>query len=73
LSTFSRSRFAAALQDLVGKRRLESGLYREIAEQLELPKSGRLLDVGTGTGWQLEVIHQMRPTLELYGLDLSQH
>ncbi len=70
---FSRSRFAAALQDFVGKRRMEAGLYHEIAEQIQLPETGRILDVGTGTGWQLEVIHQMRPTLELYGLDLSQH
>lgn len=50
-----------------------AGLYHEIAEQLELPETRRILDIGTGTGWQLDVIHQIRPDLELYGLDLSQH
>ena len=73
MATFSRSRFAAALQDFVGKRRMDGGLYHEIAEQLELPETGRILDIGTGTGWQLDVFHQMRPELELYGLDISQH
>jgi len=68
---FSRSRIAARLQDAVSKRRKEVGLYKEIAEQLPLSDTGRLLDVGTGSGLQLEVIHGMRPKLELFGLDIS--
>jgi len=56
---------------MVSKRREEAGLYREIAEQLPLTDTGRLLDVGTGSGLQLKVIHNMRPSLELFGLDIS--
>ena len=73
MSAFSRSRIATAIQDVVGRRREEAGLYREIADQLQLPQAGRLLDVGTGTGWQLKVIHEMRPDMQLFGLDVSQH
>jgi ubiquinone/menaquinone biosynthesis C-methylase UbiE len=68
---FSQSRIAAKLQDIVSARRKEVGLYGEIAEQLPLPETGRLLDVGTGSGLQLQVIYEMMPGLELFGLDLS--
>lgn len=68
---FSQSRLAAKLQELVSIRREESGLYQEIAEQLPLTDGGRLLDVGTGTGLQLKVIHQIEPGMALFGLDLS--
>ncbi len=68
---FSQSRIAAKLQDVVSKRREEVGLYKEIAEQLSLSDTGRLLDVGTGSGLQLRVIHGMSPGLELFGLDIS--
>jgi SAM-dependent methyltransferase len=71
MASFSQSRFAAKLQQLVSKRREESGLYSEIADQLPLADTGRLLDVGTGSGLQLKVIHEMRPGMELFGLDLS--
>jgi ubiquinone/menaquinone biosynthesis C-methylase UbiE len=69
---FSQSKFAAKLQNVVSRRREESGLYKEIAEKLPLADAGRLLDVGTGSGLQLKVIHEMEPNLELYGLDLSE-
>jgi SAM-dependent methyltransferase len=72
MTSFSRSRFAAYLQHVVSKRREEVGLYSEIAEALELPSTGRLLDVGTGSGLQLKVIHGIRPELELYGIDISE-
>ena len=71
MSKFSQSKFAANLQQLVSQRREEAGLYKEIAESIQLPDSGRLLDVGTGSGLQLKVIHQINPEIELYGVDLS--
>jgi ubiquinone/menaquinone biosynthesis C-methylase UbiE len=71
MPSFSQSRFAAKLQDAVSKRREEVGLYKEIAEQLPLRDTGRLLDVGTGSGLQLKVIRDMRSSLELFGLDVS--
>ena len=36
MPSFSQSRIAAKLQDVVSKRREEVGLYKEIAEQLSL-------------------------------------
>jgi ubiquinone/menaquinone biosynthesis C-methylase UbiE len=71
--SFSRSRIAAKLQEMVSKRREESGLYNEIADLLPLMESGRLLDIGTGTGLQLRVIREMKPNLDLFGLDVSDH
>ena len=68
---FSQSRMAAKLQDMVSQRREEVGLYKEIAEKLPLPDKGRLLDVGTGSGLQLKAVHDVRPNLELFGLDIS--
>lgn len=44
---------------------------REIADQLPLPDRGRLLNIGTGSGLQLRVIHERCPNLGLFGLDLS--
>lgn len=69
--SFSQSLFAAKLQELVSRRREESGLYTEIADHIPLVDSGRLLDIGTGTGLQLRVIAEMKPDLALYGLDIS--
>jgi SAM-dependent methyltransferase len=71
MEKFSESRFAAWLQNLVSKRREESGLYREIAKALPLVKGGRVLDVGTGSGLQLKVIHELESSVELFGIDLS--
>lgn len=68
---FAQSRLAAKLQEIVSQRRKEAGLYGEIAEQLCLSDTGRLLDVGTGSGLQLKVIHELKPGVELYGLDVS--
>ena len=68
---FSQSRFAARLQNLVSARREASGMYDEVAAKLPLPDRGRLLEVGTGSGTQLRVIHAVRPDLELFGLDIS--
>jgi ubiquinone/menaquinone biosynthesis C-methylase UbiE len=72
MASFSKSRFAAYLQDIVSKRREEVGLYSEIAEALQLPSTGRVLDVGTGSGLQLKVVNGIRPAFGLYGIDVSE-
>ncbi len=71
MTAFSKTKFAAWLQNLISQRREETGLYREIAEALPLDQHSRVLDVGTGSGLQLKVIHEVEPTAELYGIDLS--
>ena len=68
---FSQSRLAAWLQDIVSRRRQESGLCGEIAAKLPLPERGRVLDIGTGSGLQLSAIYELRPEVELHSLDLS--
>jgi SAM-dependent methyltransferase len=74
MAGFSQSRMAARLQNLVSYRRMEAGLYAEIAEQLPLAGCDRLLDVGTGSGLQLRAIRELWPgpeDIELHGLDVS--
>ena len=71
MSLFSQSKFAAWLQKIISQRREESGLYAEIAGYLPLDGAKRVLDIGTGTGLQLRVIHQLHPAVELFGIDLS--
>lgn len=68
---FSKSKFAAWLQNIVSHRREESGLYAEIAGHLPLEGAERVLDIGTGTGLQLRAIHQLQPSIDLFGIDLS--
>ena len=65
---------AAILCDYVGQRRLEAGYYREIAEQLiaRAPSEGRILDIGTGSGFTLKELHDINPDLIPYGLDISE-
>ncbi|MGD8814240.1 MAG: class I SAM-dependent methyltransferase [Anaerolineales bacterium] len=47
-------------------------MYSQIAEQLPLATADCLLDVGTGSGLQLKVIHAIRPEMRLFGLDVSE-
>lgn len=68
---FSQSKTSAWIQAIVSRRREVSGLYAEIAANLPLDGAERVLDVGTGTGLQLRVIHQTNPSIALFGLDLS--
>lgn len=46
------------------------GRDRAIRE-LQVPKSGTLLEVGCGTGRNLLLAHRIFPTAHLYGLDIS--
>lgn len=71
MGRFAKSRMAARLQMVVSERRLESGLYAEIASLLPLKDNIRLLDVGTGTGLMLKTVHAINPKIKLYGLDIS--
>jgi ubiquinone/menaquinone biosynthesis C-methylase UbiE len=71
MSSFARSRFAAYLQEIVSRKREESGLYAEVLKLLQLPSKGRFLEVGCGSGLQLKVAHTSNPELKFYGLDIS--
>jgi len=42
---------------VVSKRREEVGLHKEIVDNLPVIEKRRLLDVSTGSGLQLKVIH----------------
>jgi hypothetical protein len=50
---FSQSKFAAQLQNMISRRREESGLSAEIAGHLPLEGAERVLDVGTRIGRRL--------------------
>ena len=71
MGRFSEGKFAAWLQKNVSYRLQESGLYREIAGRLPLDGPARVLDIGTGTGLQLQAVHERQSGVELFGLDLS--
>ena len=68
---FAKSRMAARLQMMVSEQRLSSALFSEIASHLPLKDNVKVLDIGTGTGCQLEAIHDIHPSVQLFGLDIS--
>jgi ubiquinone/menaquinone biosynthesis C-methylase UbiE len=74
MGSFSDSGIAAVMSNFIGQRRLETGYYRDIAEQLiaRAPSEGRILDIGTGPGFLLKELHELNPNLRPYGLDISE-
>ena len=56
---FTRSRFAARMCNYVAQRREQTGIYKEIAEDL-IPRiiEGNLLDIGTGAGLFLKEVNK---------------
>ncbi len=68
---FTQSKFAAWNQKVISLRREESGLYAEITGYLPLEGAERFLDIGTGTGLKQRAIHQLYPSVGLFGIDLS--
>ncbi len=42
-----------------------------LLDQLDVPRGGRVLEIGCGTARNLIVLHRRRPDLKLYGLDAS--
>ncbi len=48
-------------------------LLRKLFQLAEIPKNGRALDIGTGTGVMLQALSRLRPDLELWAQDLSGH
>jgi ubiquinone/menaquinone biosynthesis C-methylase UbiE len=64
--------FAARLYDNMMQSDATQMQYKEIAQDLvSRMENGRLLDIGTGPGHLLREIHKLNPTIELYGLDIS--
>jgi ubiquinone/menaquinone biosynthesis C-methylase UbiE len=64
--------FAAKLYDSMMQSNATKMQYKEIARDLiSRIKGGRLLDIGTGPGHLLREIHDLDPTIELHGLDIS--
>ncbi|MEW6094265.1 MAG: class I SAM-dependent methyltransferase [Chloroflexota bacterium] len=65
--------FAARLYDNLTQTRAIQVMYSEVARELTgRLDHGRLLDIGTGPGHLLHEIHRLRPSLELFGLDISE-
>jgi ubiquinone/menaquinone biosynthesis C-methylase UbiE len=64
--------FAAKLYDNLTQTRAIRLMYNEVARELTgRLDHGRLLDIGTGPGHLLHEIHRLCPSLELFGLDIS--
>ncbi|MDF1537952.1 MAG: methyltransferase domain-containing protein [Candidatus Thorarchaeota archaeon] len=65
-------KIAASIYDMMMSSEATKRQVTEIAEFLTTQlASGKLLDIGFGPGKLLVEIHRLKPTLELYGLDIS--
>lgn len=56
---------------LFGKMMTLSNKKMHKAVLAEIGSSGRMLEIGFGSGSQLEMIHSKHPDIELYGIDIS--
>jgi len=64
--------FGAKLYESMMQMKVRQIQVREIARNLASKiNRGRLLDIGTGPGKLLFEIHNLKPEIELYGLDIS--
>ncbi len=72
-SFVSLPRFAARLYNALTHTQAIERQHREIARDLVARLArGRLLDIGTGPGRLLSLVHELNPELELFGLDISE-
>lgn len=62
------TRLYASLTHIQSIQRQHHEIAVELTNQLD---TGRLLDVGTGPGYLLAEIHNIKPLIELHGLDIS--
>jgi len=73
INTVATSFIAAKLCNYVSHRRERAGLYKEIAQEIiSRINRGNLLDIGTGAGMLLKSVYCLNPTINLYGLDISE-
>jgi ubiquinone/menaquinone biosynthesis C-methylase UbiE len=72
-SFINMPRFGARLYDSLTRTRAIQVQFREVAEDLNSRISkGRLLDIGTGPGKLLLEVQKLNPSIELFGLDISE-
>lgn len=65
---------AAAFYDSLAQTEPLQAQYRAIAEELsQFVIAGRILDIGTGSGYLLKILHDLNPELELFCIDISQN
>ncbi len=64
---------ATVFYNLVSKTEVFRRHYELVAEHVtQHCRCGRILDIGTGPGWLLAILHQRLPHVELVGVDISE-